>query len=58
MKKEIYEMEELLSKTIQTTQDSWNEMLEAFTKLKHIECYQEFSINCENKMREYAKSLN
>jgi hypothetical protein len=46
---------ELISKT---TKQSWLEILTAFSKLKGIDCYNEFAISCENKLKEHANSLN
>jgi hypothetical protein len=41
-----------------TTTQYWLKILEAFSKLKGIDCYNEFAISCENKLKEHARSLN
>jgi hypothetical protein len=40
------------------TTQSWLEILEAFSKLKNIDCYSEFATSCENKIKEHKNSLN
>lgn len=52
------ELGETLTKVYIHTQDSFNTILEVFSRLKNIECYKYFALSCEEKLNDYAKSLN